>query len=71
MVLVYGINLLVGGNYMFLMHKPPTASLLDVLGPWPWYILSLEVVGFLMGGVLYLPWAVIDLRAKKKATKAM
>ncbi|WP_232490109.1 TIGR02206 family membrane protein [Neobacillus cucumis] len=36
------INKLVGGNYMFLSHKPTTASLLDVLGPYPWYILSME-----------------------------
>lgn len=66
MAVVYVINLLVGGNYMFLMHKPPTASLLDVLGPWPWYILSLEAVGFVMFGVLYLPWAVIDWRKKRR-----
>ena len=33
-------NLLTGGNYMFLRHRPETASLLDVMGPWPWYILT-------------------------------
>ncbi|OCA85690.1 hypothetical protein A8F94_12505 [Bacillus sp. FJAT-27225] len=36
------INKLVDGNYMYLSHKPETASLLDFLGPHPWYILSLE-----------------------------
>jgi hypothetical integral membrane protein (TIGR02206 family) len=36
------INKMVDGNYMFLSHKPQTASLLDYLGPYPWYILSLE-----------------------------
>lgn len=31
-------NLLTGGNYMFLREKPPGGSLLDFMGPWPWYI---------------------------------
>lgn len=42
MPLVILINKFVNGNYMFLSHKPERASLLDVLGPYPWYILSLE-----------------------------
>ncbi|WP_062354216.1 TIGR02206 family membrane protein [Bacillus kwashiorkori] len=41
------INKLVDGNYMFLNYKPVGGSLLDYLGPHPWYILSLE--GLLIG----------------------
>jgi uncharacterized membrane protein YwaF len=31
------VNWLIGSNYLFIAHKPPTASLMDALGPWPWY----------------------------------
>lgn len=54
---MYGINRLLSANYMFLMHKPETASLLDYLGPYPYYILSLEAVALLIYVLLYVPFA--------------
>ncbi|HEY5669813.1 MAG TPA: TIGR02206 family membrane protein [Anaerolineales bacterium] len=58
------VNWLVGSNYLFIARKPDTASLIDMLGPWPWYILSLEVVAILMCLALYLPYALRDRRIK-------
>jgi len=46
--LIFAVNVLVDGNYMFLRTKPSNGSLLDFLGPYPWYILSLEIVTFLI-----------------------
>ncbi|WP_318509436.1 TIGR02206 family membrane protein [Bacillus sp. T3] len=57
------INRTVNGNYMFLAHKPKSPSLLDVLGPYPWYIFSLE--GLLIALSL-LVWVMFREKNKHK-----
>lgn len=44
MPIIMFINKWVDGNYMFLSHKPKSPSLLDVLGPYPFYIVSMEAL---------------------------
>ncbi|RHW35689.1 TIGR02206 family membrane protein [Neobacillus notoginsengisoli] len=67
MPVVMLINKLTGGNYMYLSHKPETASLLDVLGPYPWYILSLE--GLLVSLSLLL-WLIFRQKGNKATVHA-
>lgn len=33
-----GASAVTGGNYMFARRPPPEGSLLDLMGPWPWYL---------------------------------
>lgn len=55
-VIVFIINHVIHANYMFLLHKPSTASLLDVLGPYPYYLLSLEGIVLCTFLLLYFPF---------------
>lgn len=47
-------DLITGGNYMYLRSKPIHNSLLNVMGPWPWYIVATAALGLAMLLVLQL-----------------
>jgi len=64
MVIIYGANLILDSNYLYLIRKPPTASILDYLGPWPVYVLSAELFG-LVG--FHLAWAPVAIAQKRKS----
>lgn len=61
LLLIAGFNYLTNGNYLFICHKPVNGSIIDLLGPWPWYILSLEVVAVISFYIYYSPFAINDL----------
>ncbi len=65
-IAIGAFNWLVGGNYLFICHKPPTASLLDAMGPWPWYLIPLAFVAVIMFTLFYLPFAINDWLAARK-----
>ncbi|WP_175989166.1 TIGR02206 family membrane protein [Bacillus sp. Marseille-Q1617] len=53
---VYGMNILLGANYMFLTHKPFNPSPIDYLGEYPWYLISLESISFFLFYLIYIPF---------------
>jgi hypothetical integral membrane protein (TIGR02206 family) len=64
-LVVGALDAIMGWNYGYLCRKPSMPSLLDFLGPWPWYLLSLELIAFLSFLLLYLPWRLLVLFRKR------
>ncbi|MGF7046739.1 putative integral membrane protein (TIGR02206 family) [Paenibacillus sp. DS2015] len=68
-LLVGVINYFTGSNYMFLMHKPSSSSILDLLGPHPYYLIAEELIALLTFVILHLAFFVIpDLFKKESST---
>jgi hypothetical integral membrane protein (TIGR02206 family) len=54
--LVGAVDLITGADYMYLRAKPPGPTLLDVLGPWPWYIVAAGLIAFVLFAILDAPF---------------
>ncbi|MAT45305.1 MAG: TIGR02206 family membrane protein [Anaerolineaceae bacterium] len=66
LVCVFILNQIIGSNYLFIAHKPETASLLDVLPPWPYYILIIELLAAVFIFLFYAPFMIKDWLVKRK-----
>lgn len=50
------INRGLGTNFGFVSRPPHTPSLIDHLGPWPWYLLSIQAIALVVFFLLTLPF---------------
>lgn len=49
-------NYLFESNYMFTRHKPIVPTVLDYMGPWPWYLVTVQFLALVLFIIVYLPF---------------
>lgn len=55
-VTVFAFNAAADVNYGFLNEKPDSASLLDLFGPWPWYLVVETALVVAVWALITWPW---------------
>lgn len=55
-IVMFAFNRIADTNYGFLTTKPVVRSLLDALGPWPWYLATEVLLGIAAWALITWPW---------------
>ena len=66
-VVTFTFNSIAGTNYGFINRKPATASLLDVLGPWPVYVFTGGALIVMVWALMTWPWERANIGAARRA----
>ncbi|HEX9095789.1 MAG TPA: TIGR02206 family membrane protein [Candidatus Dormibacteraeota bacterium] len=53
------LDAVTGADYLYLRAKPATATVLDLMGPWPWYIAWAGLVGIALFVILDAPFRLL------------
>ena len=65
-VVAYTFNVVMDTNYGYLVETPSASTPLDLLGPWPWYVLAtMALLMAVWAVVLTLPWELARTRATR------
>lgn len=64
--LVLAFDEVVGANYGYLARKPASVSLLDLMGPWPVYLLVGSGLLLAVWALLTWPWVLADRRSGRR-----
>ena len=51
-----GLNAVLGADYGYVSGKPSEATVLDVLGPWPLYLVAEMAIVMAGWALITLPW---------------
>jgi hypothetical integral membrane protein (TIGR02206 family) len=64
----FSFNTFAGTDYGFLNRKPLNASMLDLLGPWPFYVLAEVVIVGAVWALMTWPW---ELKRRRRLSTAI
>lgn len=70
-IFLYTVNLMTGGNYMYLMEKPAPGTLFDAFGQYPIYLIQILLFGIpFFFHLFYIPYFIRDFHLKKHEQEA-
>ncbi len=56
LIIIYPINIMMNTNFGFVRYIPSSDSILTFFGPWPWYLITMQFIGFVILFLLDIPF---------------